>query len=424
MRLSMWILADWLCAYRPEIMIERGERTLRNVRLLPTSGQLSRSTVYLDSDESGNVLCLHDHDMLVLHTSDIDQVLSDILDAFEHYNDWTAELHDAVQNGCSTHDLLEKAAAETECILAITDPTYYKLDFAGDLSITEGRDAMREALFAPLMPLDVIMRINALPGIRSRDQRTYVLDVYELGMVNAISNLFVDDVHAGWLISSSADSSYTQGALDLQDAFAEILSSCMKAQLQGAAAAGRTAVFTDVLSGLDLDEADAYKRLATLGWQKDDEKLVYFIRQIDQQRNPQHVVGRSLEQIDHSSVAVDFEGDLLFFVIASARSIKQLETEMRTTLAMCGCAAGRSPFFQNFFDARAQAGAARIAAGNATKIGEIIAFQDVRLPYALSLIRDNAVASVVHQAIETLAAYDVGHDTDLEHTLRVFLDAN
>ena len=34
MKLSMWILADWLKTYNPQINIKDGRRTLRNVRLL------------------------------------------------------------------------------------------------------------------------------------------------------------------------------------------------------------------------------------------------------------------------------------------------------------------------------------------------------------------------------------------------------
>ena len=72
MRLSMWVLVDWMKDYGVRAEIPEGPRELRNVRLLPSSGELSRSTVYLDADESGNVLCTCGRDLIVVPGSDID----------------------------------------------------------------------------------------------------------------------------------------------------------------------------------------------------------------------------------------------------------------------------------------------------------------------------------------------------------------
>ena len=47
MRLSMWVLADWLKCYNPQIKIQDGRRTLRNVRLYSENQRMDASTVYL-----------------------------------------------------------------------------------------------------------------------------------------------------------------------------------------------------------------------------------------------------------------------------------------------------------------------------------------------------------------------------------------
>ena len=422
MRLSMWMLTDWLVDYHPVVTIERGARTLRNVRLLPSAADLSRSTVYLDSDESDNVLCIHDRDMLVLSTSDIDQVLNDILDAFDFYNEWASDLHDAAQGGCSVRELMEMAEPVMGRFMVLADATYYVREFVGDRSILEHSEASKKTLVTRSMPLDVIMRINAMEGVRSRSRATYLIDLPEMDTLVAVSNLFVGARHEGWLVGFTEGNTFTQGQLDLQDAFAGILAKCIEVQAQGAEHTDRAAVFAEVLSGAgEEDEQTIYRRLATLGWARDDEKLVYLIRQVEQQKNPQHVIERFLEHIDLSSIAVSFQGDLLYFVDASLTVIERLEAEIRKTLTMCGCAAGRSPRFTDIFAARSHYLAAKVAADAAQSAGAIIGYQDVKLPYALSLIREGAVADVSHDALGLLAAYDAAHATDLLETLRVYL---
>ena len=47
MKLSMWILADWLKKYNPQINIKDGRRTLRNVRLLSENVKMESMDVYM-----------------------------------------------------------------------------------------------------------------------------------------------------------------------------------------------------------------------------------------------------------------------------------------------------------------------------------------------------------------------------------------
>ena len=99
MRLSMWVLADWLPFENMHVDIQEGPRELRNVRLLPSSGELSRSTVYLDADDNGNVLCLCGYDLIVVPNADIDSVFNGILDCFEHFNELDARLRCKCRDG-------------------------------------------------------------------------------------------------------------------------------------------------------------------------------------------------------------------------------------------------------------------------------------------------------------------------------------
>ena len=64
MKLSMWILADWLKKYNPQINIKDGRRTLRNVRLLSENVKMESMDVYMGAmknfvdGNSAQVICV------------------------------------------------------------------------------------------------------------------------------------------------------------------------------------------------------------------------------------------------------------------------------------------------------------------------------------------------------------------------------
>ncbi len=422
MKLSMWNLADQLRIFHPRsIAIKSGQRILRNARLLADAREFSRTTAYVDRDASGYVMCTNDNDIILLDTDDIDTVLNTLLDAFDHYNEWDAKLMDTIQSGGSLHDLLELGAHETGRFHVLADATFYIRETGGDPAIVTANANSAAALEARSMPLPVIMRINAMEGVRSRNRKSYVIDIPELGTASTISNLFVDDEHEGWLITFSFDGFNTQAQLDLQDAFAKKLEWALRVQQNDDGGMSRASVFTDIISGILDDEATAYRRLATLGWKRDDAKAVYAICQVEQHMNPQHVVERFLDNLDISSVCVSYEGDLLFFVNASQATLDVLEERMRATLTMCGCAAGRSTLFKNIMEMGSQRDAAKVAAQAAVRSGQIVTYQEVKLPYSLSLLREKAAADVSHDALATLREYDAAHDTDMFETLASYL---
>ncbi len=292
---------------------------------------------------------------------------------------------------------------------------------AGDKSIISKNKKSATSLEARSMPLDIIMRINAMEGVRSRNNKTYTIRIPELQTTPAISNLFVDNEHEGWLIVISDSQNHTQAQFDIQDAFAQKVEEALRLQRNISDNMSRTSIFTDILSGTATDESVIYQRLASLDWSRDDSKVVYVIKQIERQKNPQHVIERFLNSIDIASVCVKHEGELLFFVNASHVSPKNLEESMKPTLTMCGCSAGRSAIFKNIFEASQQCDAAKVASESSLQPGLIVSYQQVKLPYAISLIQKESVADIKHDALSVLKLYDSAHETSLLETLSVYL---
>jgi len=96
--------------------------------------------------------------------------------------------------------------------------------------------------------------------------------------------------------------------------------------------------------------------------------------------------------------------------------------EIARVCETCGYHVGASPVFSDIMELPSHYGAAMVAARSADTPGEIVDFDDIKLPYALSVLRLDSVADVRHSALAQLAAYDAAHGTELLETLRCYVE--
>lgn len=421
MRLSMWVLADWLSFENMHVDIQEGPRELRNVRLLPSSGELSRSTVYLDADGNGNVLCLCGNDLIVVPSAEIDPVFNSILDCFEHFNDLDARLRDLVSDGADVETVLDEAGNALGRFFVVADTTYFIHVSGGDRNALSNDETILDSLRNRTMPLSAVMHVNKQQGIRTRGRESYLVDIAPINSVAAVSNFFNANHHEGWLVSIGSHPVFTQGDLHLQDGIAPIVHECLQANADDELRMDRAAVLADLLESGPAGREMADTRLATLGWNIDDPKRIYAVRQFDPSKNPSHVVSRFLERIDPTLVVVASEGTTFLFANMLLVDEWQLESEMAPILVTCGCVAGKSPCFVDSGEASSHARAAREAGKRADAKNVIVDFAEVKLDYALSVLRDNAATDVHHEALAALENYDETHETELLKTLRAYL---
>ena len=421
MRLSMWVLADWLPFENMHVDIQEGPRELRNVRLLPSSGELSRSTVYLDADDNGNVLCLCGYDLIVVPNADIDSVFNGILDCFEHFNELDARLRDLVASGASAETVLDEAGKALGRFFVVADTTYFIHASGGDWAALADDEIVYESLRNRTMPLSAIMHVNKQQGIRTRGRDTYLVDISPIDSLSAVTNFFNANHHEGWLCSIGHHPVFTRGDLHLQDGIAPIIHACLQANADDELRMDRAAVLADLLESGPEGRDVADKRLATLGWSADDPKCIYAVRQHDPSKNPSHVVDRFLERIDPTLVVVASEGATFLFANLLLVDSRQLEDAMAPILTTCGCVAGKSSTFIDSGEAASHAQGAREAAKRADVKNAIVDFAEVKLDYALSALRNGIAADIRHDALAALKAYDAAHGTELLETLRTYL---
>ena len=419
MRLSIAMLVREMATFSPEAHIETGGRVLRNARLLPESQELSRTTLYLQQNTPHTVLCMNLHDTIVVHADDVDEVLNMALDIFDRYNEWSARVDDAIQEGCELERVLALAAREAGLHFIVADATYLIYAHAGDGTRLED-PRIGEVLAERSMSLDAIMRIDANPLVRSLDARTYYVALPEYGQSSVVANLVVDGRHQGWLVGFRNSDTYGQADLDFADAVAAKVELWMQRSRPREARREQTGIFVRLLCGEEIEGAELDRTFDTFSWRSGDVKRVYAVRCGAGGSASPHVAERLLRQVSGDAFVIPHEGKLAVVVNETLADSAVYRARLSDALGRIGLAAGASPAFLDMGELAGQFQAALVAAcvGPA---GSVTDFEEVKLDYALSLVREGAVGDVRHRALSELAEYDAAHRSQLLETLRCFV---
>jgi len=422
----MWILADWLREYRPRLEIKEGSRTLRNARLYAEGLQMERSTVYVGKAEdfidgiSGRVICANAHDIMLLETGDIDEVLNRILDAFDYYNSWADRIKDKIKDDCTLDDILRESQPVLGRAVCVADASFYVLAQAGFERWGDDNPDTKSLLSRNIITLGSIKAINRRKDIRVSNPHTYMLEVPDSGIRCAVRNIFFRGKHRGWLITDRMGDIPSRGEMDIQDELGDLVERWLESHQNQKERMDKAGVFLQILEGTCRRGEDGYIRIESLSWRRDDRLFVYVIRGMADSIQ----LSFSMEQFERLGAAypVRFENNLVIVFNADMMDTAPFEEALLQLLERADCFCGKSPAFYDAFDLRAQYELAIIASDfGDDRLSRIREIENAALPYYLSLIVKNDRAGLTHPALRVLRDYDAKNRTQLYRTLEVYL---
>lgn len=429
MRLSMWILADWLKDYKPQLKIQEGKRTLRNVRLYAEEQRMESSSVYVGKAQDfidvkhDQIICAHQHDMLILDAEDINQVLNEILDAFEYYNNWSDTINERLKTEYSLQDMLTDSEAVFNRTMLLADSSYYVYAQRGLEGQASEYPDFAAIIKEHITTLDAILSINQDKRIRINNPYTYILEQPKSGLRNAVRNLFFRGQHRGWLVTTRIGGEVTRGEMDVQDELGDIVERWMEIHQGQQELLEKSCVFQQILNGSCLRGEDVYRRIESLNWRRNDIKQVYVLRQDEGNIIATEALDRKLEQFG-SVFAVHYEDNLLLIVNCSLVDEPMFEKDLCHLLEKASCYCGKSPQFTDIFKLKTSYEQALIAADyGRDHTNRIRDFENAALPYCFTLIVRNEPVSPAHPALKCLRSYDEKHHTQLYLTLETYLQA-
>ncbi len=433
MRLSMWILADWLKKYNPQTRIQDGKCVLRNARLFSEGVRLDSADVFIGSmkefsfEDNDRVICVQGHDMMLLETKDGDEILNEILDAFDYYNFWSDTLRARVREGASLQDLLQESGQVLDYPILVCDPGYFvtasygmdKIDFESDTA-NENLTEMRKN---GILPMKTILAINDDERIRVNSRKAYVMDYEELGSPCICRNIYSQNRHVGWLLMILQHEDITRGLMQLLDELGDIMEYWSDLNSRREELLSYNDVFQQILLESDTDQQKQSTRLRSIGWYPEDPKQIIALDAIEGSRLGMEFYRRKLERLGNGCFTVSTSDGMALVInrriIDYEDFLEKLKEFMEQTNSWCGI----SPEFCNIFEMKEPLAMASSAARLGDHlVGSVTDFEDCALFYALEILKENTSSYILHPAIEILRKYDRKNHTDLANTLRVFLD--
>lgn len=422
MNLSMWILADHLKKYQPVLHIEEGTRVLQNVRLLTTGARLSQYTLYLSRLDEERVACMNGHDMIQLRHGDLDELLDEMLDIFEYYNEWQNHIQESIADGCSAGNVLRQFSELTGYCYILADATFYVLEKYGDETVSKLNLQTGKILQDRILPVECLLRINSNPKIRLEKQPSYLIEQPEIESSSCVTNLFSRHRHKGWLIALNQDNAFSRGYMDIQDAMGTLLQLWLDGNQDTELFLEKADVFLEILNGDHSGKGEILRRLAGFSWYEYDVKCIYQIILDTEGDVKKYALDRTLERRISGSFVFRFQDCL--FLLANYMLVTEttFDQELLAFLRHYHCHAAKGTAFTDIFQLSMQVKKVQIIAKYAREQSQgLTTMQDIMLPYWLHVLKMDGEEGLRHPAPGQLKKYDTDHGTELYRTLFEFL---
>ncbi len=433
MRLSMWILADWLKDYHPQAKIQDGKCVLRNARLFSEAVRLESMDVFIGSmkdfsfENNNKMICVQGHDMMLLDTEDGDEILNVILDAFDYYNNWSDKLRAAIRDGAALQTLLDESEEIFGFPLLVCDPGYYVIAQAGmDRMVFDNARAsenLAEMKKNGVMPMKTIVAINADERIRVNSRSAYLMEYEELGSPIICRNLYSQNCHVGWVLVILRKENITRGLMQLLDELGDIIEYWSDFNSKQKELLSYNDLFQNILTDPDADVQKQAKRLRSIGWYPEDPKQMIVLERQETDLLSTEYFRRKIDRIGNGCFTVTAQDPLALILNRRIISYREFLEELKDLMRQTDMWGGISPEFTNVFGMKEPLELASSASRlGSHEVGSLTEFRECALPYALEILREHSSPCFLHPALETLRQYDKKNHTELFLTLREFLN--
>lgn len=427
LKLSMWILADWLWKYNPIIYIKDGVQTLRGVRLYTQDMPLERQNVYLgraqDFIGSGGdgVICVHEHDMMLLDTNDIDHVLMEVLAAFDFYNKWADDMIDSINNGCSLQKIIDDSHTIIDEPILVYDSSYKVLSYSSaykhDLETTwKNLMGTNNNLFNKM--------VSFKPGLQKNEKvkSAYIANFPEMVNRSVWVNLFSFKMYLGQIIIIEHKHKITEGRLHLCAQLAHLIEYWIRYNDEQSEQKVEATLFANLLEDKHLLKEEVNQQLSLLNWKESDMKVIAKIFLFDSSPEIHQKIVNDVETHLHDCYTIFHEFSAAIIGNTSLISMEEIEKELKHILMENCCCCGVSFQFTNIMNLKLYYEQADIALKYGNPVaGSINYCSDYIMKYLLNVIKTNSKTAIIHPALYILKRYDESNKSELYNTLYQYL---
>lgn len=427
-KLSMWILADWLKDYEPTADITGNEFAITSARLFSNELSSNDHTVYIgrlsDLFQTGSkqVICTHKNDMLLLKTTDLDEVLNCVLNALEFYQSWSTKMLELLATDAMLQELFQATEALLPEPIFLMDASQRFLAHMPLFSRGEIDPVWDEMVAFGSPDINFLITINEAFPERFAKKELYALEAGLFPNRCYNQNFFFQEKWVGTAVQIERTPNTSQGRLDTFSLFCGFLQRWFDIHIQEEQSVILDYQLLTAVTDRDADNEELLRRLQLMSWRVTD--LLLFLK-LDTSFGPfsihQHLC-RSLNlQFDYL-YAVNVELSICVLVNLRLCSQPEILAQLAPWLRSNRCYGiqGR-PFTMkdSFYD---QYQYTIITSEYCEKVpGQLYTGDDFALPYLFQKLSGTLLPQIAHPALALLRNYDQEHHTEFYKTLQAYL---
>ncbi len=426
MKLSMWIFAEWLKEFSPELHIRDGGLHIETVRLFSSGSASDDSCLYLGRmrdlfvQGNENVICSNRNDILILQTPELSEVMNQLLNAIEYYQNWNIRILEAISSDLRPSDILDIADSVLKEPLYMLGSNQFVLALSKKYRHGDVNPLWDQMLDTGSADLAFLSRLNMeFPQHLSR-RGLYYFSVPFVEQSSFNYNMFFQDRWIGLCSMVERIAPMPQYKVDLFRIFCQNLEIWFTSHSQEQQQLIVDSLFRDAIVSEHADENFQRQYLLRFRSVSMQKKLLVLISQSDNDLLLGHI-HRELNLTFPQLMAVLLQNCICVLLNGEAETSCPLPEGFTDLLQRYGFHGGCSLPFTDLSEVHSHYAEAAYVAEHMTPGTLLDDFSNYALPYALEEIGNTIKTDPVHPDVRMLLEYDRKHHTEFAHTLDVYL---
>lgn len=424
MKISMWIVNDWLKDYDPKPRITKGKMNIKGVRYFAEGIEPEEDLLYVGHaadfvpTQTDEVICACGEDLLFLAGEDIYTIFNEIQQMLEYYNEWEMSILRSIEEGRQLNEILEDTLPVFDKTILVTDASHLPLAIAHhpeeQLHFTYENGRISSADLLKLN--DVLRDFTSVHG-------PYITDSgYE--PKDLIRNFYASNGDLiGWFVCmEGAEESRVNARLQLTEAFCRLLDFWFRINENSLLLSPQSSLFMDVLDGKETDPAVLRFKQEGIGWTGEPEMQLFVLRSQEMNRLDLAFLQSSLSSSFSSFYCFNYQSSALIIVNYGQVSQKEFHRQLSAFLKKRKTWCGASYPFKDLNNLPTYHKQAALALRfGKEKPGAINPIEAYALEYLRQQFGDISEAAISSPVLEQLKQYDASAGTEYYRTLEVYL---
>ncbi len=419
MKLSMWIVNDWLDQYSPEPRISEGDQTISGVRYLSDELELSDNYLYIGETfpyaegRNGNIICVNRTDLITLTAPDIYLIFNEIQKMMEFYNDWETKILQAINRDEPLTNILAITAPVLKTGVAFTDISHKILADAHYGNVFE------HELKNGFLREEELRLINDQLRGHMNTHLPYVIQA--LNTRDIVRNFYSRNGDLiGWFVAMDGGGKpHLQSRLQLSEVFCNLMDLWFKIHVGENFSSN---LFLDVLEENDKDPESISLRLSGIGWTENPDMQLLVLRSCSDDDLGITMIRRYLEN-NFSGLScfpfhIDFVVVLNYHFVEKDAFFKYLKSLLISQNSRCGIS---YPFTDPMQLKQKYLQALCALEYGKNEKGAVNRCEDYALDYWRSCFKSVLNTDMTSPVLKQLKKHDEENGTDYYNTLRVYL---